>query len=75
MDAAGGAYITGFTDSTIFYTTNAVQTNLLGVMNAFVAKTTRTAARLPTRPISGAAVWIKARASPWMGWAARWSPA
>ena len=38
VDAAGGAYITGFTNSTNFYTTNAVQTNLLGVMNAFVAK-------------------------------------
>ena len=38
VDSAGCAYITGFTTSTNFYTVNALQTNLAGSANAFVAK-------------------------------------
>jgi hypothetical protein len=38
VDAAGSAYVTGYTDSTNFPTVNAVQTNLAGIVNAFVAK-------------------------------------
>jgi hypothetical protein len=38
VDSAGSAYITGFTDSTNFPTVNALQTNLAGATDAFVAK-------------------------------------
>ena len=38
VDSAGCAYITGFTDSTNFPTVNALQTNLAGATDAFVAK-------------------------------------
>ena len=38
VDPAGNAYVTGYTDSTNFPTTNALQNSLGGVWDAFVAK-------------------------------------